>query len=443
MSIKSGITWEYTTWTPTSVGLKDYIIWANDTEGNINSYSSDITVVDTTDPVLDNYYESADPLELGQTETIEVDITDENTMEFVYLEFDGSNHSMSLKSGITWEYTTWTPHSVGLKSYTIWVNDTSGNIVSYSSDITVEDITIPTWDNLIESADPLLLGNNETITINAYDNSGIELIYLEYEGDNHTMNFISGDTWSYSNWKPASNSDYPYTVWIKDNNGLWNDASGSIEVSSIVDSLAPYWDNLIENADPIDLGHIIIIYIDVSDISGIAFVYLEYDGNNHTMTLVSGDMYVFMDWKPLRSGIKIYVIWMSDIYNNINSTSGSISVLRESINPSPDPLPLDTALLVLRLILIIGCVSFWILFSLGLFVYISRKKNDYTKRETSHKNRFKTLKNKVKKTIKKKKADFNNDKRIKAIKRSQKKFNQTMSRKRRKWKKAFNKRRRG
>jgi len=184
----------------------------------------------------------------------------------------------------------------------------------------------------------------------------------------------------------------------------------------LVDSLAPYWDNLIENTDPIDLGSIIIIYIDVSDISGVSFVYLEYNGLNHTMTLESGDTYVFMDWKPIRSGVKNYIIWMSDIYDNINFTSGSISVLGESTSPEPKPSNINPSLLALRLTLIIVCVSFWIIFSLCLFIYFSYRKTDYTNREGKHKNRFKIFKNKGKKTLKKQKKKA--------------------------WKNAFNKRRR-
>ena len=170
----------------------------------------------STDPVIDNVIESADPLELGATETITVDITDESSMTFVYLEFDSSNHSMSLKSGDTWEYTSWTPSSVGLKEYTIWVEDSEGNIAEYNGDITVEETTIPTWDTLIESDDPLELGENETISINAYDEAGIELIYLEYDSANHSMGFQSGDTWSYSDWQPSSVGLKNYKIYIKD-----------------------------------------------------------------------------------------------------------------------------------------------------------------------------------------------------------------------------------
>ena len=193
----------------------------------------------------------------------------------------------------------------------------------------------------------------------------------------------------------------------------------------LVDSLAPYWDNLIENTDPIDLGDIIIIYIDVSDISGVSFVYLEYNGLNHTMTLESGDTYIFMDWKPIKSSVKNYIIWMSDIYDNINSTSGSISVLNENTSPEPKPSNIDPSLLALRLTLIIVCVSFWIIFSLCLFVYISYRKTDYTNRERKYKNRFKTFKNKAKNTFKK-----------------QKKLNKKMVKKKKVRKNAFDKKRR-
>ena len=47
-----GNTFEYNLWTPSSIGLKSYTIYANDTEGNTNSLADSINVEDTTAPSL-------------------------------------------------------------------------------------------------------------------------------------------------------------------------------------------------------------------------------------------------------------------------------------------------------------------------------------------------------------------------------------------------------
>jgi hypothetical protein len=341
MAYMSGDMWNYTNWQPSTTGIKYYTIHIEDNFNNWNNTEQqNFTVQDTTDPNISGVSESADPLELGDTETIQCDITDLSTpFAYIYLEFDGSNHSMSFISGDTWEYTSWTPSSIGNKPYKIWAEDDEGNIAEYNGDITVQDTITPTWDNLIESDDPLELGNNETISINAYDTAGIELIYLEYGGVNYSMVFQSGDTWSYSNWQPSTVGNKPYTIYIKDNNGLWNDVSGSIEVSSNID-IAPEWNNLIENADPIELGRLIAICIDVFDASGINVVYLEYNNINHSMINIVGNTWRFSDWRPITTGIYNYKIYMEDSNGNWNSTSGTITVFNDSNNPNnPEPLP--------------------------------------------------------------------------------------------------------
>jgi hypothetical protein len=340
MSFVSGIQWEYTSWIPTSVGLKGYTIWANDTEDNIASYGGSITVQDTTNPVIDNVVESADPLELGSTETIECDITDESSMTFVYLEFGGANYS---KSGITWEYTSWIPTSVGLKSYIIWANDTEGNIDSYYGDITVQDTTDPVIDNVIESADPLELGATETIECDVTDESDMYFVYLEFEGSNHSMSFVSGITWEYTGWTPASIGNYPYTIWANDTEGNIASYGNSITVE---DTSNPIIDNVIESADPLELGQIETIECDVTDESDIYFVYLEFEGSNHSMSLKSGITWEYTTWEPTTVGLKNYKIWANDTEGNIASYEGSITV-EDTVNPvidniieSADPLQL-------------------------------------------------------------------------------------------------------
>jgi hypothetical protein len=109
----------------------------NDTEGNWNTLSDFITVRDTNQPLLTNLVESADPLELGQTETIQINATDLSGISRVLIEISGLNYTMTKISSATWEYNSWTPTTAGLKSYTIYANDTEGNWNSESDTIMV------------------------------------------------------------------------------------------------------------------------------------------------------------------------------------------------------------------------------------------------------------------------------------------------------------------
>ncbi|GAH15123.1 unnamed protein product, partial [marine sediment metagenome] len=78
--------------------------YANDTNGNWNSYNSDITIVDSSGPSLGNLSESADPLELGQTVTIQINVTDSSGISHVLIELDSVNYTMAFIGGNAWEY---------------------------------------------------------------------------------------------------------------------------------------------------------------------------------------------------------------------------------------------------------------------------------------------------------------------------------------------------
>ncbi|MHA1884773.1 MAG: hypothetical protein ACW96S_06970, partial [Promethearchaeota archaeon] len=318
-------------WTPSTTGLKNYKIYANDTEGSWNSTSGTFEVIDTTIPLFSNLVESSDPLELGQTETIQVNITDNSGISVVQIEIGGVNNSMIQIDSSTWEYNTWSPSSIGLKVYKIYANDTEGNLNSISNNITVIDTTSPTYNLIIESADPLPLGQNETISIEVYDSpgSGVKEVLLEYEGANHTMIFVGFDTWRWSNWQPLSVGTLNYTVYMIDNSDNLNKTSGSIEV---IISSGPTIQNLSESADPLEFGEIFTVQIDVSDNDGVSDVFIEIGGFNYTMTYLGGNKYNY-SWRPSSTGTKLFKIYANDTLNNWNQIGDSVLV-QDTIAPN-------------------------------------------------------------------------------------------------------------
>lgn len=84
------------------------------------------------------------------------------------------------------------------------------------------DNDAPTWDTLTESSDPLLLGNNETININVYDQNTISNVYLEFGGTNYSMDLEYGDTYIYTNWLPTSVGVKTYQIHMIDDSGNIN-----------------------------------------------------------------------------------------------------------------------------------------------------------------------------------------------------------------------------
>jgi hypothetical protein len=344
-----GDTYEYN-WIPNTLGVKNYILHANDTNGSWNSTSGSINVIDTSNPSLTNLIESADPLELGQTEVIQINVTDLSVVSKVLIEFNGVNYTMTKISSSTWEYNSWTPTSTGLILYTIYANDTEGNWNSINNDITVVDTIAPTYSDLIESADPLPLGQNESISIKAYDTSGsgVKEVILEYDSINHTMIFIGANTWTWSNWKPSSIGTFNYFINMIDNSDNLNVTSGTIDIFT---SAGPTILNMSKSANPLELGQFETIQVDIEDIDGVSNVFIEVGGFNNSMSIIGGIRYEYA-WSPSSIGTKLFTIYANDSLNNWGQLSDSISV-QDTTPPNYanlveniDPLELRNALTI-------------------------------------------------------------------------------------------------
>ncbi|MHA2394450.1 MAG: DUF2341 domain-containing protein [Promethearchaeota archaeon] len=307
--------------------------------------------LDYTPPTYSNLIESSDPLELGDTEVITINVSDPSGINQVKIEFTGSNHSMTNIGGETWQYNSWIPSSVNNYTYTIWMEDNYNNWNSTIGTIEVIDTTAPTFSDLIESADPLQFGQNETISIKVYDSpgSGVNQVLFEYDSSNHTMVFISGNTWSWSKWKPVSLGAHPYSIHMEDVENNWNVTSGTINV---VSTTAPVLENLTESEDPTELGNSITIGIDVFDNESIVEgVLIELEGVNHTMINKSGFKYEF-NWTGLSVGTIYYTIYANDTDSNWNSLTSSFDIVDstppvlENLIKSEEPLELGSTVII-------------------------------------------------------------------------------------------------
>ena len=339
-----GNTWQNDTWTPSSVGDYDYSIYMQDINDNWNKISDSILVIDPSDitpPTWFNLNET-DPLEVGVPELISIDVFDLYGIHQVLFEIENFNYTMINIGGNTWQNDTWIPSSPDDYEYTIYMQDNNNNWNKTTGSIQVIDSAPPTWSNLIESANPLELGNSETITIDVFDANGIAQVFFEIENFNYTMINIGGNTWLNNSWTPSSTDDYEYTIYMQDNSNHWNMTMGSIQV---IDSVPPAWSNLIESEDPLELGDTEIIAIEASDISGIYQVLIEINAYNYSMEKVYENSWQYL-WTPSTIGIKPYTIYIQDNNSNWNSIGGSILVI-ESSTPLPNGGPDFTSLLII------------------------------------------------------------------------------------------------
>ncbi|MFX1552263.1 MAG: DUF2341 domain-containing protein, partial [Promethearchaeota archaeon] len=294
--------------------------------------------IDNTPPTYSNLIESSNPLELGDTEIITINVSDPSGISQVRLEIEDANYSMSNIGGNTWQNDSWTPSSVGNYSYTIWMEDNFNNWNFTLGTIEVIDTTPPSYSNLIESQDPIQSGKNETIEINVYDLSGVNQTLLEYESTNHSMVFQGGNKWSWSKWQPTLPFN-PYKIYMQDNQDNWNVVSGNI---TVITTTAPIIENLTEIEDPLELGNNFIVQIDVkSNESMVDTVLIELDGINRTMSNVSGNTYEYI-WNSseyIESGYSVgipinYIIYANDSNNNWALQYQASFEIKDTIGPT-------------------------------------------------------------------------------------------------------------
>ncbi|MHA2282406.1 MAG: DUF2341 domain-containing protein [Promethearchaeota archaeon] len=323
MNNTSGNTWQYYSWTPSSVDNYTYTIWMEDNYNNWNSTIGTIEVIDTTPPTYSDLIESADPLQIGQNETISIKVYDLSGVNQVQLEYNSSNHTMTFIGGNTWSWSKWNPLSLGSHSYTIYMQDMENNWNMTSGTIEVVSTTAPVIENLTKSADPLELGANITIFVDIIDNETfVSKVLIELESVNYTMNDPVGSTYNYT-WTGSWAGTIIFTIYANDSLDNWNSLTGSFD---IVDTTPPVLENLIESADPLELGNAIIISINSTDLSDISQLLIEFEGTNDTMTNVTGDIWQYDSWTPDATGNWSYTIWAEDNNNNWGSVSDSILV---------------------------------------------------------------------------------------------------------------------
>jgi len=96
----------------------------------------------------------------------------------------------------------------------------------------------------------------------------------------------------------------------------------------------PIYSNLTESSNILELGETEIISINITDLSGIRQVKIEFEGSNQSMTNIGGDIWRYDLWTPSHADNYSYTIFMEDNCGIWNSVNNSILVV-DTITPSP------------------------------------------------------------------------------------------------------------
>ena len=214
-----------------TIGIVQYFIWADDSDGNDNrTIEYSVQINDVVKPKINHV--PVVSANIGETINITVNVTDDVSVDAVYLNYTGingtnDNVTMHRWNG-NWSFEIIGQNIIGIVSYFIWVNDTSGNDnQTQVHQVQINDVVKPKIEHT-----PVTFANiNKTINVTAKitDDVKVESVYLNYtdiNGINHNDTMIKWNgNWSYEIPGQLSVGNLTYFVWANDTSGNANQTS--------------------------------------------------------------------------------------------------------------------------------------------------------------------------------------------------------------------------
>jgi hypothetical protein len=311
------------------LGVYNFTLWLNDTSGNTVTDIVWITVSDTTDPTTDS--PSDDSYEYDVGTSITWTVSDLLNDTYIVYRNDSNIQSGTYTSGSV--LVSISGLGIGVYNFTLWLNDTSGNTVTDTVWITVQDTTDPVTDS--PSDDTIEFGStSDDITWTVSDL--LNDTYCVWRNDTNVQNG------SYTSGSVLYELD-SLTVGVWNITLFLNDTSGNSVIDivwiTVSDTTAPVISDL--EHDPTTPSPIDVVSVDcsISDLSTIenGTLFWRIDGggwNSGLMSEVSGDynytLGTFNDGELVEYYVKSW-----DIYDNwvISSTLNFTCI---SVNPAPD-----------------------------------------------------------------------------------------------------------
>jgi parallel beta-helix repeat protein len=317
-----------------TLGLYDYVIWANDTSDNwVSSTGYQFTIQDTTLPVISNELDIPDPQEVGSATNISCDVTDNVDVYGVWVNITlpgggYCNISMMKGPGDTW-YLDSTHPTLGLHNYVIWANDTSDNWATSSGhSFLIQDTTIPVISNVVDAPDPQETGGFVNVSCDVSDNVKVYNVWINITLPGGGFTNISMDKGMVDQWFLDTSyinlGVYDYIIWVNDTQNNWASSNGY--QFTIQDSIPPEISNVVAVPDPQIINGIVNLSCDVQDDFGISQVWINITGPdmsflNISMEKGSGSCW-FNDSIYTILGSYDFVVWARDNSGNWNSSSG-------------------------------------------------------------------------------------------------------------------------
>ncbi|MHA1772360.1 MAG: S8 family serine peptidase [Candidatus Thorarchaeota archaeon] len=267
-----------------------------------------VAAIDVTSPTIHSVGLTPSAVEYYHTVEFEVNVTDDTSMDSVYLKYQVNGWTSPTWSQMTLQGTGNFTVTVGPFAYnstiyyTVYANDTLGNDVeSTVANFTVGDSVAPFFDNFWRSAATPGAGSPVEIRVDVVEPSGasgVDTVLLNWSASAGvwTITTMSGTDDTYSATLPGQSEGTIVHFYF-----IANDTAGNLNVSSILnyttvaaESVPPSITDVARNPEAPDSTQSVTVTANVTDASGVDMVILEYyNGStwiNVTMSYV-GDHY--------------------------------------------------------------------------------------------------------------------------------------------------------
>jgi hypothetical protein len=333
------------------LGVYSYTIFTSDISGNWNfSGPGTFTIQDTDGPDFSNFNDAPDPQENGGSVNITVDAIDDIAVSEVWINITYPNSSwinISMSKGFLdeWFYNS-AYNDLGVYSYIIWGNDTSNNWnFTGPGTFTIQDTEGPEFSNITASPNPQKDGGFVNITVDIWDDIGIDEVWVNVTYPNGTsinitMQKGTGNSWFY-NTTYLDLGAYLYTIWANDTTSNWNFSNPRI-FDIKTDIVPPLLLNATDFPDPQLPGGFVNITVEaVDDVAlGVVLANITYPGGtwiNVSMIQGIGDAW-FYNTTFSKPGIYTYIIWANDTSDNRQATTPGSFLIEDVDSPEFDNL---------------------------------------------------------------------------------------------------------
>jgi hypothetical protein len=285
------------------IGTYTFTIWVNDTSDNWASTSSSFVIQDTIPPTIIEVLAVPDSQDVFGTVNLSANVADNYQLFGAWVEIydpEGNfvgNFSLIYDSANGRNYWNQTYDVVGIYTFTIWANDTSGNWASTSRSFTIQDTTPPTITHVAAVPDPQEVFGAVNISTSLTDNYqpfGAWVEVYDPEGNfvgNFSMLYDRINNRYYWNQTYDVLGAYTITIWANDTSDNWESAS---DIFGIQDITKPQSE--VDDLPTYTTTTTFIITAIASDMNGVQKVELWYKRNTGDWMLFGTDTVAPWSW---------------------------------------------------------------------------------------------------------------------------------------------------